>query len=257
MQFIDNYFIAKRLKELEYKHDMMNIQENMKTAVNIVIVIPSNIDFLKNIFSIKRTIRSEYPEGKISFMTLSYFHLYKEILEADVHTVSAPTPTKFRELDNIKLLKKKLGSIDLYYDFSDMKCEYRMMFKRILKPQVAVATFNECLKEDFNILVKAKDEVNLLEMMGMNIDHSQANEIIKEKIGKISTEKFDIVYIGNDRKIRNGVKASMTQGRRFMHIANLDEKLSLGTIKHIANTREILTDKHNDEAVKFIRKLVH
>ncbi len=257
MRFIDNYFITKRLKELEYKHDMMNIQENMKKAANIVIIIPTQISFIKNVFSIMRTIRSEYPEGKLSCMTLSYFHLYKEILEADLHTVSEPTPTKFRELDNIKLLKKKLGSIDLYYDFSDMKCEYKMMFKRILKPQVAVAMFDECLKDDFNILVKAKDEINLLEMLGMNIDQSQAHEIIREKIGKISTEKFDIVYIGNDRKIRNGVKASMTQGRRFMHIADLDEKLSLSTIKHITNTREILTDKHNEEAVKFIRKIVH
>lgn len=257
MQLIDNYFINRKLKELNFKHDMMNIQDGMRNASSILIVIPRRISFLNNIFKINDTLKKSYPDADLSYMALSYFHMYKEILESPVHPSAIPTPTKFRELDNITMLKKKLGNIDLYIDFSDMRFEYRLMFERILRPKMAISMFDEGLKDDFNILVKAENELRMLEMTGMEITGENGGKVISELAGPKPTERFDIVYIGNDRKVRNGVKTSMNEGRRFMHIADLDDKLSLSTIKHIVQAKEILTDKHNDEAVRFIRKLVH
>ncbi len=255
MRIINDYFINKKLKQLEFSKKILNIREDLDSVQTIFVIFNENIENTKYYLSIKQSLNEYYKDKEVYFLFFRFSEMYNDLNNIGNYSVSIPNPIKFKELDTFEVIRKR-HKIDLLYDLSTIDFRYRLMIKRILNPKIAIAEYNEYLVNDFSILIKTgNNPTNLFKMMGIDLFDINTINKLKERLNTIETSKLQYVFIGNSFSVKRKMKKAIKEKRNYLYIENPEKSLNIFYIKSILNANELFYDKKYGNIIKFINQL--
>lgn len=253
IKFIDDFFINRKKNSLPNKNKVHNVKKQMESPSIIVVHTGSSLKQALESGTLHSTLKKRYSKSDIYLLVPAYEKLYNEIISENIIKVSEPMPTKFRELEIYKRVHRKLKNTDIYFDLSDYDPRIKIIVKRVFNPQFAVSTYNESLKDDYNILVKSSGSFrDMLNMTGFEISEDKS---FFDDVRELAHSRSALpVLIGNSRHIDSTAKQFNKQSKNFIRIKSPEKTLTKTLIADIIKSDNVIASRQYRSDIDYLKK---
>lgn len=254
MRIIDNFFINHKLRRMSRPVKTLDMKE-MGEIDSVLILWPQTLRSSEMFITAVRSIAEHYHTDPV-VMIPAFYNLYSKICKKTLYDIKMPLPTKFSQLERVENIRKTMGSIDLYYDFSQYDMRIRAMIRRTLRPDISVSFKQNSMESDYNILVSAGgDPLKLLEMTGIPISVENTADMLRNMKKNTRYSTYDHIVIGRAFGIRRRAEQLMKSSASVLYIDDLGVRLDDKILFAIADAPEIITDSENRDNADFIREI--